>query len=66
MGILRTDFSSFLLKINCLRRNINWILVDICSAIFMDIALLVHWQSVRYKIETPYLATLRLCVKYAS
>jgi len=32
----------------------------------MDIALLVHWKSVRYKIETPFLAALRLCVKYAS
>jgi len=37
MGILRTDFSSFLLKINCLRRNINWILVDTRCAILVDI-----------------------------
>jgi hypothetical protein len=42
-----------------------WIF-DIRCAILLDIGLLIYWQSGRYKIEAPYLAALRLGVKYAS
>ena len=51
---------------NRLREIFFGILVDIRCAILLDIDLLIYWKSVRYKIKIPYLAPLRLCVKYAS